>query len=209
MVSASLGHDISNSLALIQFAVDELVEAAAAGQVPPAETMRLLVTGRDRLVAQTHSALRLSGRGARTPVRHDLGLVIAELVDVMRGAGLVRRVAVDVCVDAGDLEVVAHRAELEQLVLGIVVAAVDRDAARKRVAIPVSRSGDRVRLEVDRGIESAGRVPGRHLVVALGGSFAIEGTSIVVELPAAHSLPHTDEVGSGVRETVREAAKSA
>lgn len=136
-MSAMLGHEMNNALSLLGCAIEAIELDAVAGRPPHAESVQLLVLGRERLMAQARSATSLARRSTKTLQRHDLGEVISDLLAAVRSAGLGKRAEIALQIDC-DAIVLADRTELEQMMLNLVKNAMDAIGDQQgRVAIHV------------------------------------------------------------------------
>lgn len=235
-MSATLGHELNNALALMQFSIEEIRDDALARRAPDPDSVQLLVTGRDRLLAHSTGAMRLAARAAlRTPATLSLAPVLRELADVLRSTGVLRRTRLDVAIDdrvASALDVVADRTELEQVVINLITNAIDsvsRDGGGT-VWLSASSLGSHVRIEIrDNGCgippellarvfdpfmttKSSGTATGLGLTIArqmierIGGTIHI-ASQVAQGTRVQIDLPHRSR-SAGVRDTVYQAEKS-
>nr|HEX4316727.1 sensor histidine kinase [Kofleriaceae bacterium] len=235
-MSATLGHELNNALALMQFSIEEIRDDAFARRAPDPDSVQLLVTGRDRLLAHSTGAMRLAARAAmRTPATLSLAPVLRELADLMRSTGVLRRTRLDVSIDdraATALDVVADRSELEQVLINLITNAndsVSRDGGGT-VWLSASSLGSHVRIEIrDNGCgippellarvfdpymttKSTGIATGlgltiaRQLIERIGGTIHI-ASQVAQGTRVQIDLPHRSR-SAGVRDTVYHAEKS-
>ena len=133
-MSATLSHEMNNSLTLLASAITAIQEDSQEARPADAETVRLLVTGRERLVAQASGALSMARTSDRGTGALCLAEVIDELADMLRRSGLLRRTRLVVTACEGPSpRIVFDRTELEQILINLVKNASD--------AVPAGRVG--------------------------------------------------------------------
>ena len=150
-MSASLGHEMNNALAILECAVEEVRDDAAAGVVPAAEVLQSLVVGKDRLLAQARGALSLARREVRDPRPLDIAATVRDVTAVLTTLGVTRRASVVVRTDAEPMWAVADRTEIEQIVINLVKNSIDAIVEQKRagtVEVSVRATDNRVQIQI-------------------------------------------------------------
>ena len=150
-MSATLSHEMNNSLTLLASAITTIQEDSQEARPVDAETVRLLVTGRERLVAQASGALSLARTPARAAGALCLTTVIDEVADMLRRSGLLRRTRLVVPAWEGPSPWVEFdRIELEQVLINLVKNASDAMPAERvgTIAISIASRGARTSIVV-------------------------------------------------------------
>jgi two-component system NtrC family sensor kinase len=125
-MAGAVGHELNNALTPFSFAMDFIRQAVAEGRVPSNEDLDVLQQAQEHLSVHASSLLDL-GRPARSGAiaETDLGAVAGTVVNMLRSAGLFRRVKVQLDTTAEPIIVAAGRTEVEQVLVNLVKNAVD------------------------------------------------------------------------------------
>lgn len=165
----AVGHELNNLLIPFMAAVESIQRDAARRIAPSAEDLGVLEHVQNHVIMHARNLLRL-GRaprvepGAVTP----LGASVADAVNLLRAAGLLRRVDVGLELPIEPLPVRLGPAEIEQVIVNLVKNAVDawletlRGPARIRVQVSASTDGGSAICTVS---DHAGGIPAEHLQV--------------------------------------------
>jgi signal transduction histidine kinase/CheY-like chemotaxis protein len=215
-LAGGIAHDFNNLLAAIA-STAELVLADVEEPAMQAD-LEAILDATQRGGRLTKQLLSFSRRGLSRREAVELDPVVEHMADLLRRT-LGERVELDVRTAAPGAEVVGDPAELEQVLLNLVVNA--RDAATHagmRIEVRTERVGDEVRLRVaDDGVGMPPEVvarafepffstkPADHgtglglsivygIATRMGGSVAIDstpggGTTVVVALPCSDASP--------------------
>ena len=211
-MSAVMGHEITNSLTLLNCAIESVEEDAAMARVPDVVTVQQLVRGRDRLIAHARGATALSRRSEHLLEVLELGEVLGSLVEAIHTAGLAKRAELVLAVEDA-AAVIADRTELDQVMLNLIKNALDAlPEGRGRVEVAVRRRGGNAEVTIHdtgSGIATAdlakvfepyfttkpptvgtglGLPVAKQLITAYGGTIGIAsrvgiGTRVTIELP--------------------------
>jgi PAS domain S-box-containing protein len=158
-LAGGVGHELRNIAQIQVAAVDELLAALAANEDVTALT-RTLLPDLERVAEHiTEHGKRLM-QLARPGPDHvgpiDLNAVVRDVIAMLRGAGKLRRLAVVLEVGPEPLIVTVNRTRIEQILVNLVVNAVDAIGDQHgsiTVAVHPSGDGKRVVCEVrDTGI---------------------------------------------------------
>jgi signal transduction histidine kinase len=189
---------LNNALTPFSFAMDFIRQAVAEGRVPSSEDLDVLQQAQEHLCVHASSLLDL-GRPARSgaSAATDLGTVAGTVVNMLRSAGLFRRVTVQLDTSAEPIVVAAGRTEVEQVLVNLVKNAVD-------VLGEMPGSGGLIRIHV-----SASAVPGMAIChVSDNGRGIPEATVPLLFEPYYTTKPPDRGTGLGlyvVRQVVRHA----
>jgi PAS domain S-box-containing protein len=152
-LAGGVGHELRNIAQIQVAAVDELSAALAANE-DVTELARAILPDLERVGEHiaTHGArlMQLARPGPDRVDALDLHAVVRDVVDMLRGAGKLR--CVEVLTELGDaaLTVTVNRTRIEQILVNLVVNAVDAiDGASGTITIAVHPGADeRVVCEV-------------------------------------------------------------
>jgi signal transduction histidine kinase len=150
-MATGVAHEIRNPLGSIQLFASLLERDLQA--LPQAQRLvRKISCGVDSLDRIVGDILDFAGHREPRPDRVALAALIAGAVDAAQGRVQQRQATVEVDAVIGDAEVWADRAQLERVVLNVVLNALDASPEKGRVYIGVRRGGDWVAIDVlDQG----------------------------------------------------------
>jgi len=125
-LAAAVGHELNNILTALGGATEFIEDRVAAGLPPEASDLKLLRQAQQHLIVHATNLLHL-GRPARDGDSGaiDLGQAVSETVNILRSAGVLKRVDLRLDLAPLPLMVAIKRSEIEQLVVNLVKNAVD------------------------------------------------------------------------------------
>ncbi|MEO8700112.1 MAG: ATP-binding protein [Kofleriaceae bacterium] len=148
-LAGGVGHELNN-IAQVQIAAVEVL-AESLGNIRD-EDVRLALRDLERVAdhVQLHAnrLTRLARPGPDHVQPTKLDLVIREVVAMLRGAGRLRKIEIEVSTDDASRLVTVNRTRIEQILVNLVVNAADAIVRPGTITIRVHGNGDRVHVEV-------------------------------------------------------------
>jgi PAS domain S-box-containing protein len=148
-LAGGVGHELRNIAQIQVAAVDELQGALAAGEDVTAlvrEVIGDLERVGEHITAHGQRLMQLARPGPDRVAPIDLSGVVHDVVAMLRGAGKLRRVEVSISTPDG-LQVTVNRTRIEQIMVNLVVNAVDAiGEAGGRITIDVKSAADPTRV---------------------------------------------------------------
>jgi PAS domain S-box-containing protein len=127
-LAGGVGHELRNIAQVQIAAVDELTSALAANE-DVTELARTILPDLERvgehITAHGHRLMQLARPGPDHVLPMDLSSIVKVVVNKLRGAGKLRRVEVTTNVTAEPLVVTVNRTRIEQILVNLIVNAVD------------------------------------------------------------------------------------
>jgi PAS domain S-box-containing protein len=126
-LAGGVGHELRNIAQIQVAAVDELSAALAAGEDVTAlakDVLADLERVGEHITAHGQRLMQLARPGPDRVAPTDLALIIRDVIAMLRGAGKLRRVEVATTM-AEDLQVTVNRTRIEQILVNLIVNAVD------------------------------------------------------------------------------------
>lgn len=148
-IAAAVAHEINNPLGSVGLCTDGLRHAVANGEADPAELDRYLETVRKEIDRCT----RITGKLLTYARREDAPLEDVALGDIVRGAvdlvaGHARRARVRVDYAADGACVRGDAAQLQQVLVNLLLNAIDASRPGKRVRVEAARAGGQAVVSV-------------------------------------------------------------
>jgi PAS domain S-box-containing protein len=164
-LAGGVGHELRNIAQIQVAAVDELTEAIETGGDVTA-LVRQLIGDLERvgehITAHGQRLMQLARPGPDRVAPIGVRTVVDEVIGMLRGAGKLRRVEVNVKV-ADQLEVTVNRTRIEQILVNLIVNAVDAiGEAGGRITIDIEPSTDLGRV-VFRVTDTGSGIPPEQL----------------------------------------------
>ncbi|MBL9018980.1 MAG: PAS domain S-box protein, partial [Myxococcales bacterium] len=208
-LAGGVGHELRNIAQIQVAAVDELGEALSAGEdVTPLARQLLgdLERVGDHIAAHGQRLMQLARPGPDRVAPIDVRKIVDEAIAMLRGAGKLRRVEVAVEI-AAPLEVTVNRTRIEQILVNLIVNAVDAIGENGgRITIDIRPSADEGRV-VFRVTDTGSGIPPEQLDQVFEPFFTTkpEDRGTGLGLPVARgivesyggTLTATSKVGSG------------
>lgn len=147
-LAGGVGHELRNIAQIQVAAVDEIIEALARNEdvIPLLRTLlpNLERVG-DHITSHGQRLMQLARPGPDRVAPIDLHAIVHDVVAMLKGAGKLRRHDVVIAVGADALQVTVNRTRIEQILVNLIVNAVDAigDTAG-RITIAVTPHGKRV-----------------------------------------------------------------
>jgi signal transduction histidine kinase len=150
-IAAALAHEIGNPLGSIGLCIEGLKRSLAEGRIDDAEVRRYLETVRGEIERCTAITRRMLGyaRYRATPTEDvEVATVLRHGLDLV--AGHARRARVKVVLDdrTNGARIHGDVPQLQQVVVNLLLNAVDASAAGQEVRLTAERSGDEVAVRV-------------------------------------------------------------
>jgi PAS domain S-box-containing protein len=127
-LAGGVGHELRNIAQIQVSAVDELASALAAGE-DVTELARTILPDLERvaehIAAHGHRLMQLARPGPDHVTPLDLNGVVRDVVSMLRGAGKLRRLEVVTKLGSDPITVTVNRTRIEQILVNLVVNAVD------------------------------------------------------------------------------------
>jgi C4-dicarboxylate-specific signal transduction histidine kinase len=206
-MSAAIGHEMNNSLSLMNFGLHRVSRHVDVGEDLDLDTVASLQRGYQRLVAQARQILAIARPHQRRIERIDLNGVARDMAGALRDLGISRATQIEVVVGDTPVTLDADRIELEQIVINLVKNAVDAVGQRGRsgrVRVEVVAAGDDAVLRVaDNGCgieaEHRERVFLPYFTTKASGRGTGLGLAVVKQFVDAYggTLAFESEVGVG------------
>lgn len=148
-LAGGVGHELRNIAQIQIAAIDELSAALAAGE-DVTELARSLLPDLERVAehVRDHGArlLQLARPGPDRVDAHDLNEVVTDVIAMLRGAGALRRHEVTAVLAEPALTVTVNRTRIEQILVNLIVNAVDAiTAPAGRITVEVRPSACQTR----------------------------------------------------------------
>lgn len=204
-MSAVMGHEMRNALAVMQGAIEEIAADAAQARPADPELVEMLVSGQQRLVAHAKTSLAFVRKSDQHEIETPVDDVISELAASLQRSGALKRVKLVLDL-ASDLTIMFDPTELEQIVINLVKNSVDAMAEPNRgcIAICTRTIGTRAYIEVS---DNGAGIAAEHLARIFEPYFTTKpvgvgtglGLPVVRQLIEKHggSIHVTSEVGQG------------
>lgn len=145
-LAGGVGHELRNIAQIQVAAVDELAAALAAGEDVTAlakSLLRDLERVGEHMTAHGNRLMQLARPGPDHVEALDLGAVLRDVVEMLRGAGKIGR-GIGVVIRDEPVRVMVNRVRIEQIIFNLVVNAVDAIAGPSgTITIAASAEGDR------------------------------------------------------------------
>jgi PAS domain S-box-containing protein len=203
-LAGGVGHELRNIAQIQVAAVEELAASLNEPDARVAEVARDRVADLERvgehIAAHGDRLLRLARPGPDRVGPIDLRVVVRDVIELLRGAGKLRRVAIDLALGDEPLTVTVNRTRIEQIYVNLVINAVDaigEEAGTIALRVGSSADGRRALCEVrdtgpgippdrldeifvpfystktDRGGTGLGLPVAREIVESYGGSLRV------------------------------------
>jgi signal transduction histidine kinase len=218
-MSAAIGHEMNNSLSLMNFGLHRVSRHVDEGDDLDPDTVASLQRGYQRLVAQARQILSIARPHQRRIERIDLNTVARDMAGALRDLGISRATAIELVVGDRPVTLDGDRIELEQIVINLVKNAVDavgQHGRRGRVRVEVTGDDEAAVLRVadnGSGIEAEHRerifLP--YFTTKTNGRGTGLGLAVVKQFVDAYggTLAFESEVGVGTTFTVSMPAATA
>lgn len=162
-LAGGVGHELRNIAQIQVAAVDEL-SAALDAKEDVTELARAILPDLERvgehITAHGDRLMQLARPGPDHVSPIDLHTVVRDVVMMLRGAGKLRRLDVNIELDGEPVTVTVNRTRIEQILVNLIVNAVDAIGdARGSITIDVHPSADGKRVACDVRDTGAGIQP--------------------------------------------------
>ena len=149
-LAGGVGHELRNIAQIQVAAVDELQSALEAGEDVTTlvrEVLADLERVGEHITQHGQRLMQLARPGPDHVTPVDLDLIVRDVVSMLRGAGKLRRLEVITTVGEG-LQVTVNRTRIEQILVNLIVNAVDAIGDNKvgTITIDVRPTGDEKRV---------------------------------------------------------------
>lgn len=153
-LAGGVGHELRNIAQIQVAAVDELQSALASGEDVTALARTILPDLErvgEHITQHGQRLMQLARPGPDRVAPIDLNSVVRDVIEMLRGAGKLRRLEVLVHLTKTELTVTVNRTRIEQILVNLIVNAVDaigEQAGTITVAVHPSEDDKRVVCEV-------------------------------------------------------------
>ena len=147
-LAGGVGHELRNIAQIQIAAVDELAAALRAGENIEAQARRVLPDLErvgDHITTHGHRLMQLAHPGADSVESLALDDIISDVAGMLKLAGKLGRVQLKLAMPESPVRVTANRTRVEQVLVNLIINAVD--AAKSRVTVAIT-PGYRVRCTV-------------------------------------------------------------
>lgn len=229
-LSGGLAHELRNSVAGARLAVQLHQRACNAGD---AESLDVALRQLEITESQLRRFLAVGKPAPPSRVRFALRALAGEVVSLVRATAEHRKVAIDVEGPAGGIEIEADRDQIRQLLLNLLLNAIEAAGSGGRVRVAVDETPTRARVRVydsgpgppaelvERLFEpfvtskpegvGLGLAVARQVAEAHGGSIALrraDGTCFEVVMPRGQSPQNEADAASDAVDEIRAISKS-
>jgi PAS domain S-box-containing protein len=138
-LAGGVGHELRNIAQIQVAAVDELSTALRVGEDVEAQARRVLPDLErvgDHITAHGHRLMQLAHPGADSVEQLSLDDIISDVAGMLKLAGKLGRVQLKLALPAAPVRVTANRTRVEQVLVNLIINAVD--AAKSRVTVAIA-----------------------------------------------------------------------
>jgi len=146
-LAGGVGHELRNIAQIQIAAVDELAASLRANQDVTELAQHILPELErvgEHITMHGNRLMQLAHPGSDEAEQLDFSAIVQDVTSMLRLAGKLGRVELEVLLDAGQIVVVANRTRIEQVLVNLITNAVDATSAAGKVTVTAKKDRNRI-----------------------------------------------------------------